>query len=206
MPSPAWTDDPDLKQLKEGINTLVEMLTAVFKAGGRLYICGNGGSFADSLHICGELLKSFEAKRPLTSAEQDRFKGLYGAETLTAHLENGLPAMALGANPSLATALLNDCAEKEIVFAQELYVLGTDRDMLLAISTSGNARDILLAVSVARAKGMRTAALTGKDGGGLKTAVETALIAPGRTTAAVQQVHQKVYHTVCRLIEGRFYG
>ena len=114
--------------------------------------------------------------------------------------------MVLGNNQSLTTALLNDSAEKEILFAQELYVMGNEGDALLGISTSGNARDVLLAMSVAKVKGIRTAAFTGKDGGKLKDEAEISIVVPETTTREVQQVHEIIYHTLCLMLEEHFYG
>ncbi|MFH0940096.1 MAG: SIS domain-containing protein [Planctomycetota bacterium] len=182
------------------------MIRDAFAADHRLYICGNGGSFADSLHIVSELMKSFEKRRALTAADKQRLNGQFGQETLIRYLERGLPAVALGANPALTTALLNDIDEKEILFAQELFVLGRPGDVLLGISTSGNARDVLLAMSVARAGGLRTAALTGRGGGLLKKSVEMAVIVPGRATREIQQAHQIVYHMLCLMLEKYFFG
>ncbi|MFC1582016.1 SIS domain-containing protein [Planctomycetota bacterium] len=206
MPERILDREPRLAPLKETILTVYNHLSEVFTSGNRLFVCGNGGSFADSIHIVGELVKSFEKKRPLNKDEQEALKGLYGADALAPHLEKGLPAYALGTNLALNTALLNDVIEKEILFAQELYVLGSKGDALIGISTSGNARNVMLAVSAARAMGISTIALTGRDGGLLKDAVDIAIVADEHTTREVQQVHQLIYHTLCLMLEEHFYG
>ncbi|MFH1708140.1 MAG: SIS domain-containing protein [Planctomycetota bacterium] len=206
MPNKILEREPSLAPLKAEITALFTMVRDAFAAGNRLYICGNGGSFADSLHIAGELVKSFERRRPISTEDQRALEGRFGHETLAMHLERGLPAIPLGMNPILNSALLNDCDEKEILFAQELFVMGRPGDVLLGISTSGNARDVMLAVSAARVRGMRVAVLTGRDGGLLKKNADTAVVVKARTTREIQQVHQVIYHTLCLMLEKEFYG
>lgn len=199
-------NEKSLQDYKQEITEIYTVLRDIFKAGGRLYLCGNGGSFADSIHIAGELMKSFEKERPLSDDEKRSFKGLYGGDSLAVHIERGLPACVLGANTSLSTALLNDSDEKDLLFAQEVHVLGREGDVLIGISTSGNARNVLLAVSAAKARGMKTIGLTGKDGGMLKDAVDVAVVVHKETTREVQQVHQVIYHTLCLMLEEYFFG
>lgn len=199
-------NEESLSPMKTEITGIFNMMKSVFEQGGTLFICGNGGSFADSIHIAAELLKSFEKERNIPAEDEKIFSGLYGGDVLTQHLEQGLPAIALGANQALATALLNDSDEKEMIFAQELYALGSEQDMLMGISTSGNARDVLLAVSAARALNMKTAALTGRGGGQLRNAADISAVVPRETTREVQQVHEVIYHTLCLMLEEHFFG
>jgi D-sedoheptulose 7-phosphate isomerase len=206
MPLSILESEESLVPYRKEIAGIFNTLKDVFESGGRLFLCGNGGSFADSIHIVGELVKSFERKRPLSDAMKERFDGLYGGDILAEQLEWGLPAWALGTNLSLLTALLNDCEDKEISFAQELFVLGREGDALIGISTSGNARNVLLAVSAAKALKIKTIGLTGKDGGKLNAAADQALVIQEKTTREVQQVHQVMYHTLCRMLEEYFYG
>jgi len=199
-------NEESLSSMKTEITGVFNMMKSVFEQGGTLFICGNGGSFADSIHIAAELLKSFEKKRRLPKEDADLFNGLYGGDVLANNLEQGLPAVALGTNQALATALLNDSDEKEMVFAQELYAVGCGQDMLMGISTSGNARDVLLAVSAARALNMKTAALTGMGGGLLRDVADISVVVSRGTTREVQQVHEIIYHTLCRMLEEHFFG
>lgn len=199
-------NEMSISYLKTELNGVFNMMVNTFEQGGTLFICGNGGSFADSIHIAGELVKSFERERPVSEGDRKSLAGLFGGEILIKHLEQGLPAVALGTNQSLCTALLNDSDEKELLFAQELYVIGCAQDTLLALSTSGNARDVLLAVSVAKAMNIKTAALTGKGGGLLERAVDISITVKQDTTREVQQVHQVIYHTLCRMLEDHFFG
>jgi D-sedoheptulose 7-phosphate isomerase len=143
MPISILEKEKSLALYKEDMIAVFNTLKTVFESGGRLFICGNGGSFADSIHIAGELVKSFEKKRPLNDTMKERFKGLYGEDVLTEQLEYGLPAHVLGTNSSLSTALLNDCSEKEIMFAQEVFVLGREGDGIILLHIP---RDVLLEV------------------------------------------------------------
>jgi len=196
---------PPLGSCRAGIEAAVEALDACFAEGGKLLLCGNGGSAADCEHIAGELLKGFERKRPLP--EELRLalaaQGDEGAE-LGAKLQQGLPAVSLVGHPSLATAVANDI-DPELVFAQLVLALGDPGDALLAVSTSGGARSVVLAVRAARALGMRTIALTGGGGGRLGKLCDICIDAPGDSTAEVQEMHVPVYHYLCRAIEERFF-
>ena len=197
---------------RPGLDGCVEALlashTALVRAYGRdgtLYTCGNGGSHADAVHIVGELNKSFERLRPMPAAVLDRLRGLPMGEELALHLEAGLRAHALGLNGSLKTAVENDCALRDIAFAQELNALVRPQDVLLALSTSGNAANCLMAMSVAKAHGAFTLALTGPDGGLMAAFADIAIRAPGNSTKSVQEEHIVLWHTLCCLVEAHFF-
>lgn len=190
--------------MKEIVQTL-QMLVECFKKGHRLYLCGNGGSFADAMHIAGELLKSFERKRPLSTEDRRDFAELHFEDGLATALEYGFPTVTLGLNHSLTTALENDNSIRYLIFAQELFVLGQPQDVLLAISTSGNARNVTYAVVTAQAKGMITIGLTGEDGGLLAQMADVAIKVPAKITSSIQELHLPVYHTICRMLEAYFY-
>ena len=121
--------------LEPVIRQAVEMLETSFRAGGKLLICGNGGSNADADHIVGELVKSFRIHRPLT----DEIKNALTNERLNEKLQGGLPAINLGAHTSLITAMINDVGP-EYIFAQQVVGYGRKGDVLLGISTSGNSK------------------------------------------------------------------
>ncbi|MBD3309125.1 SIS domain-containing protein [candidate division KSB3 bacterium] len=177
-----------------------------FTAGRTLFLCGNGGSFADCIHMAGELMKTFKQKRPLSDAEKLPFAGLEFGDILTEHLEKGLPCLVLGLNPSLNSAVQNDTQLSAIQYAQELYALGHPGDMLLGISTSGNALNVRYAVSTAKALGMTTIGLTGKTGGKLADVVDIAIKSSETETYLIQQQHIIVYHTLCLMLESRFFS
>lgn len=188
---------PCLPALAEAFVTI----SRCFAAGGTLFLCGNGGSQADALHIAGELNKSFQLARPLTAEQRRAFEGLPGGAELAANLQRGLPALALGANPALTSAIANDIPLAHIGLAQELYALAHDSDVLLAISTSGGAQNARYAASTARALGMPVIALTGPSGGALAAQADVAIRAPGGSTAEVQGWHIQLYHALCEMLE-----
>jgi len=191
--------------MKEIVQTL-QILVECFEKGHRLYICGNGGSFADAIHIAGELLKSFECKRPLSPEDRQQFTELRFGEELATALEYGFPAITLGLNHSLTTALENDNPTRYLTFAQELFVLGQPQDVLLAISTSGNAQNVVYAVATAKAKGLITIGLTGENGGLLAQMADVAIKVPAKITSSIQELHLPVYHALCRMLEAYFYS
>lgn len=176
-----------------------------YESGGKILLCGNGGSFSDACHIAGELIKSFEAARSITAAQAAALADLPYGEILTRELEQGLPALALGLNGALATAVINDKGDQRTFFAQEVMAFGKPGDILIGISTSGNAVDVLMAMSVAKMRGLTTITLTGADGGQMATGADIPLRAPGTTTARVQEAHIQLYHALCLSIEKHFF-
>ena len=162
---------PALAGMKEEIAGAFRILKESYENGGKLLVCGNGGSASDSDHIVGELMKGFYKKRPLSEEEKEKYGELAG------HLQGALPAISLTGHPALSTAFLND-VDPEMVFAQQVYGYGREGDVLIAITTSGNSVNVLHAVKVAKAKGMKVIGLTGHDGGALKGLCEVCLIVP----------------------------
>ena len=196
---------PDLEACVAAMEQFHNALVATYDKDGCFFSCGNGGSNADALHIVGELCKSFERQRTLPSALVERLSGLpYGAE-LSEHLETGLPAVTLGLNSALKTAIENDCALPNIAFAQELNALMKPGDMLLALSTSGNAVNCLMAMSVAKAKQGTVAVLTGPNGGKMAEHADISIYAPGADTKQIQEAHIVIWHTLCCLIEAHYF-
>ena len=176
-----------------------------FRNGRALFLCGNGGSFADCVHIAGELMKTFKLARPLSESEKRAFAALPHGDALTTHLQRGLPCVVLGLNPSLSSAIQNDSAIPALQYAQELYCLGKPGDMLLAISTSGNAQNVLYAVSTAKALRMPVIGLSGRGGGALAEVADIALRVPETETYRIQEQHVITYHLLCLLLELRFF-
>jgi D-sedoheptulose 7-phosphate isomerase len=148
-------------------------------AGGKVLSCGNGGSAADAQHFAAELVGRFEVERP------------------------GLAAVALTTDTSALTALANDY-DFERVFAKQVEALGTNGDVLLAISTSGNSENVLCAVEAAQQKGMAVVALTGRDGGSIARALghdDFEIRVPAERTCRIQEVHLLTIHCLCDLID-----
>lgn len=150
------------------------------KSGGKLIFCGNGGSAADSQHLAAELVGRFTRDK------------------------NPLPALALSVNTSVITAIGNDYGFDR-VFEDQIKALADKKDILFAISTSGNSSNVINAVNQAKKQGMITVGLLGGQGGALKDMVDHALIIAGKSTARVQEMHIFAGHMLCALIEDAFY-
>lgn len=196
---------PDLEPCTAALLELQAALVTCYDGGGKFLLCGNGGSNADAMHIAGELCKSFERERPLLSNMKATLRQLPLGEDLAEHLEAGLPAIALGFNGSLKTAVENDSPLRDMAFAQEAFALTKPGDVLLGISTSGNAANCLMAMSAAKALGAATVSLTGPGGGTMAAAADIALRAPGGSTKVIQEAHVVLYHTFCALIEAHYF-
>ncbi len=144
--------------------------------GGKLMVCGNGGSAADSQHIVAELVGRFLAERP------------------------GYAALALTANTSTLTAVGNDYGYDHI-FSRQVQAMGGADDVLLVISTSGNSANCITAVEAARAHGMKVHGFLGRDGGQLLPLLDGALVAPSDSTPKIQEVHITMGHLLCMILE-----
>lgn len=197
---------PVLEAVKENILAAYKILRDCYEGGNKALIAGNGGSCADSEHIVGELMKGFVKRRPMPEAFARALKEVDGerGEALAASLQRGLPAIALTGHSALTTAFLND-VNGEMSVAQQLYGYGVRGDVFLGISTSGNARNIMYGVTVAKAAGIKTIGLTGKDGGAIGKACDVAIVVPERETYKIQELHLPVYHTLCLMLEEHFY-
>jgi D-sedoheptulose 7-phosphate isomerase len=199
---------PGISDLMESITGVTEGIINSYENGGKLLICGNGGSAADADHIVGELMKGFERSRPFP----ETFFNLPGlnAETdelsyLAEHLQRGLPAINLSAHTSLSTAFSNDAAPA-LVFAQGVAGYGKEGDALLCLSTSGNSANTVYAALTARMLQMRVFSLTGPKKSRLSVISDITVRAPGESTAEVQEYHLPVYHAICRCIEDHFFS
>ena len=149
------------------------------KRGCRILVCGNGGSAADAQHLAAELSGRYVKER------------------------RALAGIALTTDTSALTAIGNDYGFDQI-FSRQVEALGRPGDLLIGISTSGNSPNVILAVEAAKALGMRTLGLLGRDGGKLRTLVDDALVVPCPVTARVQEVHQMTYHFWCEIIDTHF--
>lgn len=197
---------PVLASVKEDIYKAYQILEECYQQGGKLLVAGNGGSCADSEHIVGELMKGFCKKRPVSESFARELKEIDAerGSVLADKLQGALPAIALTSHPALSTAYLND-VDGELIYAQQVYGYGEFGDVLLGISTSGNARNVQYAVVTAKAKGMKVIGLTGKDGGELKRTADVAIVVPEKETYQIQELHLPIYHTLCLMLEERFF-
>lgn len=197
---------PSLCVCEGSIRDAYRILESSYAAGGKLLIAGNGGSCADSDHICGELLKSFVLKRTPDSefinslCKIDEETGAY----LSDKLQGSLPVISLCNQTALMTASLND-VDGNVMFAQQVMGYGRKEDVFLGISTSGNSKDVIYAMVVAKAKGLHTIALTGKSGGKIKSIADVSIIVPENETFKIQELHLPVYHALCLALEARFF-
>lgn len=163
---------------KNEIEQVAHLLAETLRNGGKILLCGNGGSAADSQHIAAELVVR-----------------------LRSHINRAaLPAIALTVDTSILTAGGNDIGFDNI-FARQVDAYGCAGDILIAISTSGNSENVLRAVLAAKAKGMRSVGLLGKDGGKIKSLCDISVVIPSNETARIQETHIFIAHLWCEAIE-----
>ena len=198
---------PALSDLRSRISDASEMIIGCYNKGGKMLICGNGGSSADADHLAAELMKSFESVRPLEESFKDRLYEISGirGKYLAAKLEHSLPAISLSSNTALTTSVSNDI-DPSLVFAQQIIGYGNENDLLIGISTSGNSQNIVDACITARALNINVIGITGKTGGKMKQYCDVLVNVPETRTAMVQELHLPVLHTICRMIENHFYS
>ena len=198
---------PALSACRHDIEAAFAVLHKAVQGGNKLLVCGNGGSAADSEHIVGELMKGFHDQRPLPAEERQRFQDLFpqdGAE-LAASLQGAVPAISLVSMTALITAIAND-VDADYAFAQQVFGLGQDGDVLVAISTSGNSANVIHAAKVAKVRDMTVIALTGEGGGKLRAFADVCIRVPAGRVDQVQELHLPVYHYLCARLEEAFFG
>jgi phosphoheptose isomerase len=198
---------PELSVVRNPIAQAAEIIIKSYSAGGKLLICGNGGSSSDSQHLVGELMKSYECERPLDISFKKRLAEISGSrgKYLAEKLEHGLPAISLSAHTSLTTAICND-KDPNMVFAQQIIGYGMEKDVLAGISTSGNSQNVVDACITAKALNIKVIGITGKTGGRMKQYCDVLINVPGERTADIQELQLPVLHILCRIIENHFYG
>ena len=158
------------------ISRAVDLLVERFSAGNKLLVCGNGGSAADAMHICAELVGRFFKERP------------------------ALPAIALNTDPAVLTAWSNDYSYQS-VFSRQVEALAKPGDVVWGISTSGNSENVVAALRTGRQLGASTIALTGQGGGAMAEYADVALAVPLPVTPRIQEVHTATYHIICEAVE-----
>lgn len=167
-----------------------------YKNGGKLLVCGNGGSAADSAHIVGELVKGFLKKRPLPAdwdAAMDHLP-----------LQRGLPAIDLTAQGAVISAISNDLGG-ELVYAQQVMAYANPGDVLIGLSTSGNAENVILAMRAAKLKGAICIGMTGRGGGRMKDYCDVLVESAETKTYRVQESQIRIYHEFCARVEAAFF-
>ncbi len=197
---------PQLEGCRSDLEAAATAIINCYKNGGKLLICGNGGSCADSEHIVGELMKGFLKKRPISAEKKAEMKKNC-PQIPDAYLENlqgGLPAISLPAFMGLNSAFCND-VDPELMYAQCLMGLGNKDDIILCISTSGNSKNVYAASLAAKALGLTVISLTGEGGGKLLNTSDICIRVPERETFKVQELHLPSYHYLCAATEAAFF-
>lgn len=198
---------PELAVCKDDIKKSYLLLEEAYTNGRKLLVCGNGGSASDSEHIVGELMKEFKLKRKVYSDQAAALKEIDPelGQVLADNLQGALPAISLTGHSSLQTAFMND-AVPELVFAQQVNGYGKPGDVFLGISTSGNSKNVLYAAVNAKAKGLKVIGLTGAKENKLMKYADVCIRVPETETYKIQELHLPVYHCLCLMLEGKFFG
>ena len=165
--------------LEADIKKACETAVATLKAGGKILLCGNGGSAADAQHIAAELTGRYKTER------------------------DALAGIALTTDTSALTAIGNDYGY-EFVFSRQLEALGREGDLLIAISTSGNSGNVVKALELARKIGIKTIGLSGRTGGAMNELCELNLVVPSNDTPRIQEMHIMIGHIICQAIDDAF--
>ena len=197
---------PNLNSCSDAIVNTKKELIKCYQSGGKLLLCGNGGSCSDCEHIAGELMKGFLKMRPLTDEKKTQMKAacpLVEDEMLN-QLQRGLPAIPLSSFTALNSAFCND-VNAELVYAQTLIALAKEQDVLFAISTSGNSQNVVNAAKVAKALGIIVISLTGGEGGKICELSDVCICVPEMETYKIQELHLPIYHYLCAEIEKYFF-
>lgn len=187
---------PELTACKEDIEKALALLVETYQTGGKVLVCGNGGSASDSEHIVGELMKGFMSHRPVTDERlpQELCKGLQGS----------LPAISLPSQCGILSAFIND-VDPEMMYAQLVYGYAKKEDLLIGLSTSGNSANVVKAMEVAKCLGIKTLALTGERESKLSALADVTIRVPATETYQVQEYHLPVYHYLCAEVERKFF-
>ena len=166
----------------DDIAAAAAILVSSLAEGGKLLICGNGGSAADAQHLATEFVSTLTVDNPRPS----------------------IPALALTTDTSLLTAIANDFGI-EHVFARQIESMGRAGDVLIAISTSGNSANVIRAAEQARTQGLRTVGLTGASGGSLASGCDVAIRVPSTVTAHIQECHLALEQLLASVVEEALY-
>ncbi len=198
---------PPLSVCRESILAAIHMLVSCYKSNNKILVCGNGGSAADAEHIVGELMKGFILPRPLSQNAKNALEEMWGDDGAHLHslLQETIPAYSLVSQTSIMTAFANDQGA-DGVFAQQVYGYGTQGDVLIALSTSGNSQNVINAVKIAKYKKMTTLLFTGKNGGKLKELCDLSICVPSDITFEIQEYHLPIYHCLCAAVENELFG
>ena len=198
---------PMLEDCVPAIDSLLALMEKTSRSGAKLLLCGNGGSSADCDHIAGELMKGFLSNRTMRQADRVRFEKQLGpdAKPFAECLQYGIPAVSLTNHCAVLSAFAND-VNPELVFAQQVWGLGREGDLLIGLSTSGNSKNVINAIRTAKVMNIKTAGLTGAKSCQMDGLCDVVIHAPETETYKVQELHLAVYHYLCAELEKRMFG
>ena len=190
-----------LEAQRSNILNAFKLLLCGVKEGGKILLCGNGGSAADCEHIAGELLKRFKKHRPIDEKVKANLLEMgEDGKFLADNLEGAISAISLTSHLSFSTAFAHD-KNPHLVYAQQLYALGKAGDVLISLSTSGNSKNCVYAIIAAKAKGIKTISFTGKRESQMSRLSDVAIQVPEEETFLVQELHLPIYHCLCAMLE-----
>lgn len=187
---------PRLEECRTSIEDALKLIIDTYKNGGKVLVCGNGGSAADCEHIVGELMKGFILKREIND---ERIP-----EELGKNLQQALPAISLPSQSAILSAFIND-VEPDMMYAQLTYGYGEENDLLICLSTSGNSKNCVNAARVAKAIGVKVLSMTGIKESKLSDLSDCTVRVPETETFKVQEYHLPVYHCLCAMVERYFF-
>lgn len=193
-----------LKVCEKSIFNAYNILLNCFKTGGKVLVCGNGGSAADCEHIVGELMKGFNKKRELSEDLKEKINCFENGEFISDNLQRALPAISLVSQTGLMTAFIND-VKSELVFAQQVLGYLKENDVLISLSTSGNSPNVVNAAVTAKALGGSVISVTGEFGGRLKSVSDECICLPSDKTYKIQELTLPVYHAICAMLENEMF-
>jgi D-sedoheptulose 7-phosphate isomerase len=188
---------PVLARLEETITQAFNLMLRCYRTGGKILLCGNGGSAADANHIVGELMKGFRKARKLNEADGLPFQKFPG---VSEHLQKAIPAISLCVHSELISAYSND-VDPSMIYAQQVYAYMKDEDILVGLSTSGNSRNVVNAFQVAHALSRKSIAFTGASQGQIWDYSTVVISVPEIETYKVQELHLPIYHCICAMLE-----
>ncbi len=187
----------NLTNCKVSIEKSVDMIINTYENGGKILVCGNGGSAADCEHIVGELMKGFLSHREVTD---ERIP-----EDIRKNLQGSLPAISIPSQCAILSAFIND-VEPSMAYAQMVYGYAKENDLLICISTSGNSKNVVNAAEVAKAMNIKTIAMTGDRDSLLSNICDVTIQVPETETYKIQELHLPVYHYLCAETEKHFFN
>lgn len=196
---------PCLESVRDDVYSAYEILCECYENDGKILVCGNGGSAADSEHIVGELMKGFLRRRILSADSARLFEDIDDGEYLVSGLQGAVPAIALTSQISLISAYSNDVSS-DMVYAQQVWAYAKKSpDVLVALSTSGNSANIVNAVKTAVALGRKSIGFTGSGDSKMSKLCTVCVRIPQDETFKVQELTMPAYHALCAMVEATYF-